>query len=61
MSEIKKCPKCGGEMAEAKLWSYGGIRIGKKGTVGVMGDNIRTFYCKECGYLEFYREGIGHK
>lgn len=43
-------------MVEGKLWSYGGIRVGKKGTIGLMGDNIRTFYCKDCGYLEFYKE-----
>jgi len=33
MSEEKKCPKCHGKMVEGALWSYGGIRIGKKGTI----------------------------
>jgi predicted nucleic-acid-binding Zn-ribbon protein len=55
--EVKTCPKCGGKMAEGKLWSYGGIRIGEEGSlIGWTGSDIRSFYCKNCGYIELYME-----
>jgi len=53
---FKKCSKCGGALVEEKLWSYGGIRIGKKDSlIGWMGDKIRSFYCENCGYIELYK------
>ena len=54
-SEVKKCPKRGGEMVEGKrLVGYVRISLAKKGDV--FGDNIIPFYCKNCGYIELYKE-----
>jgi predicted nucleic-acid-binding Zn-ribbon protein len=56
MSEVKKCPKCGGEMEQDKgLFVYGRVfRLTKKGDVD--GDRITPFYFKDCGYIEFYNK-----
>jgi len=57
MSEggVKKCPKCSGEMEKGKyLYSYGGVSFAKKGDF--FGDKIVPFYCKNCGYIELYKE-----
>lgn len=61
MSEIKKCPKCGGEMEKGKrMFVYGGVfRLTKKGDV--VGDRVTPFYRKDCGYIEFYRQVKEHK
>jgi uncharacterized Zn finger protein len=56
MSEVKKCPKCGGEMEvgylfNAPYWTRGRSRwsIGWDGRVFL-------YKCKNCGYVEFYFE-----
>jgi len=55
-----KCPKCGSQMDEASsLGSIaghpaGGNTLVKKGDF--VGDKIGPFYCKNCGYIEFYVE-----
>jgi predicted nucleic-acid-binding Zn-ribbon protein len=55
MSEVKKCPKCNGEMERGKrLVSYGGVTLAKKGDF--FGDKITPFYCKNCGFIELYKE-----
>jgi ribosomal protein S27AE len=55
MSDTKKCPKCGGEMAEGALSSYPDrFRLLNPGDWH--GDIIQVFYCKNCGYIEFYKE-----
>ena len=56
-SELKKCPKCGGEMDKGRLRSYAGIDVG----VCKLGWTVRTqkidaFACHKCGYLELYKE-----
>jgi len=54
-SEVKKCPKCDGEMARGKrLVGYVRITLAKKDDI--FGDNIIPFYCKNCGYIELYKE-----
>jgi predicted nucleic-acid-binding Zn-ribbon protein len=54
-SEIKKCPKCGGEMERGRrLVSYVGVTFAKKGDW--FGDSIIPFYCKNCGYIELYKK-----
>ena len=51
----KTCPKCGRELVEGKrLVAYLGVTIAKKGDL--FGDKIIPFYCKNCGYIELYRE-----
>lgn len=56
MSEVRKCPKCGGEMAPAK------VRMGVPTGLSLVipgkeiPDKIRPIYCTNCGYVEFYKE-----
>jgi len=65
MSEVekclKKCLKCGGEMKKGKgLAGYGGyIRFAKIGDL--RGDRALAFYCKNCGFIELYKEMKGKK
>ena len=56
MSEVKKCPKCGGEMKKGKglAGGYGIIRFVKIGDL--RGDMAFAFYCKNCGFIELYKE-----
>ena len=61
MSEVKKCPKCGGEMEQGKrIAGYGGgITFAKRGDL--VGDKIIPFFCKNCGFIEIYKEMKGKK
>jgi len=60
MSEAKKCPKCGGEMKKGKgLAGYGIICFAKIGDL--RGDRAFAFYCKNCGFIELYKEMKGKK
>ena len=53
--EFKKCPKCGGEMERAEeLSSYPEIKLAMKGDWRSHG--IIPFCCKDCGYVELYKE-----
>jgi predicted nucleic-acid-binding Zn-ribbon protein len=54
-SIVKKCPKCNGEMEQAKNLS--GIKLLTKSDY--LGDQIVPFFCKHCGYIEFYKEKKG--
>jgi len=50
LSEVKKCPKCGGEMEKGELLprsTLGGFWKPKR---------ILPYVCKRCGYIELYRE-----
>ena len=63
MSEVKKCPKCKGKMAEAQgLVTHtrvlAGVSLAKKGDI--LGDKIIPFYCENCGYVEFYKSPPAH-
>jgi len=54
-SEVKQCPKCGGEMGEGKYVSgYGAARLVKHRDL--RGDKIIPFYCKNCGFIELYKK-----
>jgi predicted nucleic-acid-binding Zn-ribbon protein len=55
-SEVKKCPKCGGEsekgyLRDAPWWRHGEsfLQVG-------FGKRIFAYRCKNCGYVEFYTE-----
>jgi predicted nucleic-acid-binding Zn-ribbon protein len=53
MSEVKKCPKCGGEMEKGRdLRGYGSLTLRKSGDW--FGDMIIPLYCKNCGFIELY-------
>lgn len=60
MSEVKKCPKCGGEMQKGSLFGYGGKLIKwtskESQPLLTMGEtkDISAFLCKNCGYVEIY-------
>jgi uncharacterized Zn finger protein len=56
MSEVKKCPKCSGEMEvgylhNAPYWRHGRSILG----LGWDG-RVFAYKCKNCGYVEFYFE-----
>jgi uncharacterized Zn finger protein len=56
MSEVKKCPKCGGEMEvgylfNAPYWTRGRSRW----SFGWDG-RVFAYKCKNCGYVELYFE-----
>ena len=56
MSEVKKCPKCGGEMEvgflnNAPYWRNGRSHWGFGRDGKVFG-----YKCRNCGYIEFYFE-----
>jgi len=59
MSEVKKCVRCGGELIEegrliARTRVLAGVSLAQKGDI--VGDRIIPYYCRECGYIEFYKE-----
>ena len=51
-SEVKKCPKCSGEMEEGFLPGAPHWKAGK-GIWG-KGDRVFGYKCRDCGYVEFY-------
>jgi len=53
-SQVEKCPKCGGEMKSGKVASYRDVRILKQGDL--QGDAVYAFYCRDCGFIELYKE-----
>jgi len=53
-SEPKKCPKCGEEMVEAETLIPKVTVYPKKGHL--LGDSIIPTYCKNCGFIELYKE-----
>ena len=50
--EVEKCPKCSGDMELGGV--HGDFRILKHGDL--YGDKMYVFYCRECGFVEFYKE-----
>ena len=55
MSEVKKCPKCGGDMEKGYLFSAGWVRGEPSFGWGFPeGKGIIAYRCKSCAYLEFY-------
>ena len=54
--EAEKCPKCGGEMKKGNGMGggWGFIRFQKMGDL--RGDTTFAYYCKNCGFIELYKE-----
>ncbi len=50
-SRAGRCPKCRGEMIQGEASNY--VRILKPGDLS--GDQVTAFYCRECGFVEFYK------
>lgn len=56
MNEVRKCPKCSGEMEIGHLdgayhWNCGTNYFRLR-----YGPRIWGYACKDCGYVEFYKE-----
>jgi ribosomal protein S27AE len=56
MSEVKKCPKCGGEMEIGYLRDAPWWRRGKSLLAAGFGPRIFAYRCKQCHYVELYTE-----
>jgi predicted nucleic-acid-binding Zn-ribbon protein len=56
MNEVKKCPKCGGEMEIGYLNNAHNWIRGKSLLKLLAGPRIYAFACKNCSYVEFYLE-----
>ena len=56
VSGVKKCPKCGGEMIEGEFMK----NIPKLTALPRKGlgsyDRVIPAYCKDCGFIEIYKE-----
>ena len=59
MNEVRTCTKCSGRMAKATAEIFGSVfgctREPKYQEV-LRGEKIQSYYCEDCGYIEFYRE-----
>jgi DNA-directed RNA polymerase subunit RPC12/RpoP len=60
--KIMKCQKCGEKLAEVTADVFGnifGCTRDPKNLDALHGETIQSYYCTNCGYLEFYkvREG----
>jgi predicted nucleic-acid-binding Zn-ribbon protein len=55
MGDVKKCPKCGGEMVTGVL-SVAGIayEINWRVRSLSLGEKIVAYRCRQCGYAELY-------
>ena len=59
MSEVKKCPKCKGEMIQGSkenLERNFACTRGEPHPEVPQLVKVQSYYCKNCGYIEFYRE-----
>jgi predicted Zn-ribbon and HTH transcriptional regulator len=56
LSEVKKCPKCSGEMVQGEfLKNLPKIVVfSKEGRRSL--DRVIPNYCKKCGFMEIYKE-----
>ena len=58
MSDVRKCPKCGGEMQKGSLFGFYGQLTKwtnkESGLVWRGGNDVSAFLCKNCGYIELY-------
>jgi predicted Zn-ribbon and HTH transcriptional regulator len=56
MSEVKKCPKCNGEMVQGGfLKNLPKVIVFPKESRRSLNRVIPT-YCRECGFVEIYKE-----
>jgi len=56
MSEVKKCPKCGGEMEVGYLTNASYWRRGRSLWSFGWAGRVFGYKCSNCGYIEFYFE-----
>ena len=56
MSDVKKCPKCGGDMEKGHLRDAPWWRQGESLLQVGFGKRIFAYRCKNCSYVELYTE-----
>lgn len=56
MSEVKKCPKCGGEMVRVSRLSDGHAAVQLSNGLLSFEGKVIPYYCKKCGFIELYKE-----
>ena len=67
MNEVKKCPKCGGEMKKGSLFGSMGtfVEFSDKESESFWSlgntSKINAYACKTCGYVEIYTEALAHE
>jgi len=59
--EVKKCPKCGGDMEIGHLSNAIRWVHGRSIWTLETGPRIYGYKCKNCGYVEFYVESAKEK
>ncbi|UCE95757.1 MAG: hypothetical protein JSV51_08625 [Candidatus Bathyarchaeota archaeon] len=58
MSKVKGCAKCGGKMIKSSEQTLGDVfgctrrESGKPERVAL----VQPYYCKDCGFIELYKE-----
>ena len=56
MKEVKKCPKCNGEMVQGEFLK----NLPKVAVISKEGrrrfDRVIPSYCEKCGFMEIYKE-----
>jgi predicted nucleic-acid-binding Zn-ribbon protein len=62
MNEVRKCPRCGGDMARGILSVETGLgwKINWRLRKRKLGENIVAFRCRQCGYTELYSTEFPH-
>jgi predicted nucleic-acid-binding Zn-ribbon protein len=61
MSEIKKCPKCGGNMEAGYLSNAPYWRRGRSLFAIGWAGRIFAYKCRQCGYTELWGDKEGEK
>jgi DNA-directed RNA polymerase subunit RPC12/RpoP len=59
MNEVRTCTRCSGRMAEATAEIFGnifGCTREPKNLEALPGERIQSYYCEDCGHIEFYKE-----
>jgi predicted nucleic-acid-binding Zn-ribbon protein len=58
MSDVKKCPKCNGEMEVGYLTGAPYWKRGRRFWGSGMDSKVFAYKCRTCGYTEFYCEAL---
>jgi predicted nucleic-acid-binding Zn-ribbon protein len=55
VTEDKTCPKCGSRMLSDKALGTGATPVSLILENEWRGDDVKTYYCRRCGFMELYR------
>jgi len=59
MNKVRTCTRCGARMAKATAENFGnifGCTREPKNLEVLRGEMIQSYYCEDCGHVEFYKE-----